>query len=711
MRDDALEIAATASPAAALNRFLESENEVLRCAAVRALPAVIENESALRTALSAFLLDPDPDVRSDAMEALSRIATADDIESIVQSLESDPVREVKLAAIEALRRLKTTDTADLLRALARSRSDDRVTWEDELGDWEDWLDIQIAAIAALGDMGATEAIDDMMAARNDEFGQNLDVQVFDALGRMGADGVHQLLTVIQTEGGTAGRRAAETLMRLAPEALEPHIDRLLASANPQLRVLALKALSPDDPRTLKCVTEDTDAAVRLAALCRIAPGRPELVVQSLFDQDPSVQAAALDRLQPPLAPELSEMLADNMLAWLDTAASVLMTAAARQLSVIAPDRAEGPLLALIRDADRPLDARIAAVSSLEAIEPAIPIDTLGAILSNPAQQVRAAVLVVLANRARSGDTDAQNMIAEAIAGTFLAAEDADRLSPADTEAHDAAMPKGEDGGRRRIRITPEGEIVDANDDREEEATQSTLDAILKDHSVEQDAAEDTPEESAPKRRKRRAVEGPDEISDALSLEAIRCSQALVAEPIQAALLERACNGNDELRRSAWKTLADSCNAVEPDAELCAAATATARDPDPVVRMAVFRIRTARQDNPQIIGDALQDDDALIRAAAVEFLPPNQAIDQLSDMVLAVRRAALKRVVLADDPDLMEAATERLVHVERSDTLCELMSASTLASAKAASMLSKGSLPPRKALVLLTAFAGDERGFR
>ena len=219
MRQEAVTFADPESPLDPFRRCLDSENELLRSAAIKALPAVLDDAETLRAVLIDSLLDPDPDVRSDAMEALARVACPEDADTIRRSLEGDPVREVKLAAVGALARLRDRASVDLLRALVSSRSEDRVAWEDEAGDWEDWLDVQVAAIAALGEMGVAEAIEGLLAARKDEFGQALDVQVFDALGRIGEEGLDRLLAVIRSEDGLARQRAADALGRVSPETM------------------------------------------------------------------------------------------------------------------------------------------------------------------------------------------------------------------------------------------------------------------------------------------------------------------------------------------------------------------------------------------------------------------------------------------------------------------------------------------------------------
>ncbi|MEM9778478.1 MAG: HEAT repeat domain-containing protein, partial [Pseudomonadota bacterium] len=173
-------------PSHALSPWLESQNEVLRCAAIRATSGLCEDVDMQRETLLTALMDPDPDVRTDAMEAFAPLARDGDAGTLLLSLSGDPVREVKLAAIAGLGGLQCPEASGLLRSLARSRAEDQVAWEDEDSDWEDWLDIQIAAIKALGQMGDASAIPDLLAARDDEYGQTLDVQVFEALSLMGA---------------------------------------------------------------------------------------------------------------------------------------------------------------------------------------------------------------------------------------------------------------------------------------------------------------------------------------------------------------------------------------------------------------------------------------------------------------------------------------------------------------------------------------------
>ncbi len=700
--------------------YLTCDNEMLRCAAVRATAGLVEDHRAqTEPALIEALMDPDPDVRADAMEGLAQIAPPDAGEIFLRSLAGDPVREVKLAAIEGLARIGARDAVPILRSLTLSRSETQVAWEDEDSDWEDWLDIQIAAIGALGRLGAGEAIGDLLTAWSDEMGQSLDVVVFDALGAMGAPGLAALMELITGGSGLSRRRAVAALLKLSPEQLRDQQDALLACADAQLRRAGLRILAPGNPQVAHFALFDPDASVRIEAL-RI---QPDLADRALTDDDPKVQAEALSLLRAPLEDTVARALPDNLLAWAQTAPPVLMKEAARALPLWAGARAEPALLALMDDTDRPLEARVEAVRALENTTPQTPTATLVACLSNPAQQVRTAVLALLARRADDADEAAIDAIARAMSSTLLEAADAviHRDEPADLR--DAATPKGEGAGPRQVRITPEGDIVEDTDPQDNGG--STLAAILGDEAVllppaQTDApdqpakdmpegkavieAEETPEESQGKRRKRRPVEGPDDIAEALSREAMQTGAGVRAAPIMAALLAQTITPDETRRRLAWTGLARHFDRQETDEAAVDAARAACTDDDPVVRHAAYSLLLRAEADPAVIDAAAREEDALIRVLAVPFLSVERAIEALGDPALKVRNSALTRVLEAGTPADVNTAVARALAAERSDTLGALVARSTQARAQTLVCLAGSDLPQRAALILLEGLA-------
>lgn len=678
---------------------------MLRCAALQAYVRLQGDPETLRARLVEALLDPDPDLRADAMEALADLATVHDLPAIRRSLRGDPVREVKQAAIRALGRIGEARDKAMLRDLVLSRCDDRIAWEDTLGDWEEWLDVQISAIEALGQLGDAESIETLFEAHDDPHGQNLNTPVFDALGKMGPTGVSWLLAVVKTGDGLTRKRAADALAALAPDLLIDHLDTLLDEDDPALRHHAVKVLAATDKRLWVLATEDEDADVRRAALRRAAPGQPGMAFQCLKDNNAEVQADALDLLTPPADPQEAEALAENICLWTTMGKPALLSAAARNLGRFAPDRAEELLAALAQEAGKPLDARVTAARALANMSPPAPTELFLSLLSNPAQQVRLAA--VLALRDRPGDKAAQKALADAVTFSLLGEDEAVLSYDPGSQARDAAAPKDGNTTATHVRITPDGDIVDA--DAPLTAGASTLSSILTDAAgtpQTAELAEDTPEESAPKRKKRRAVEGPDEIARSLALDVLRSCADVAGAQMSEGILHHLTAPDTALRATAW--VAASVRARE---DACARAlfadTAheTLQDTDPMIQFRAFEILDFGHDSEAIRSQALAASDTLTRAEAVHRLPASEAICHLVDASKRVRDAALDTLLREPTEDLILQAVEVLGAGKHADTLSSLLSRSDVARDRVLSDLGTGALNDQQAYVLLRALAG------
>ncbi len=700
-----------------LGHWLTLDNEVLRSTAYRALPACGTSPETCRQLYLDALMDPDPDIRSDAMEALVCRARPEDAEVIRQSLLGDPVREVKLAAMRLLSDLGDQGSIPILRALVLSRHEPDVAWEDELGDWDDWLDVQIEAIAALGRIGAVEAIEDFFAARDDEYGQTLDGPVFEALTKLGLEGASWLLAVVKTERGLSRKRAAEALERSDAEALRDHLPVLVEAEDPALRHIAIAHLPGDDATLRAMVRDDPEPGVRAAALRRASECDAEVARAGLSDPDDLVKVVALECLEAPFDPEFAAVLADNLLAWVSARGTSLAKAATLHLPSVAPDRAADALLGLVHSAERPLDLRVCAVRALEELPGPVSTDAIVDLLANPATQIRCAALTLLKARAVAGEAEAMEALAAAIRADLFSA-DAVRAAHGPEADVDVAMSKAEGSARPRIRITQEGDIVEVDDAEEKSSAApgaSTMDAILAHGSVlsrpavdedeqasepEADLAEDTPEESPARRKRRRAVEGSDDVAGSLSYEALRIGGDVESEAVRAALLQRLKDPDQQTRRLAWEVFGGTGTALN-SGEVLAAALA---DEDPVVRLVAFQcaVSEGALDTSRLEA-ALADPDALLRAQAVATLAPERALAHLSDAAGAVRGAALERL-MASTKHLKQEAVDALLSAERVDTLSVLLSKAADARVLVLKKLTVPDLPPRKALVLLDALA-------
>jgi len=657
----------------------------------------------LPDALIAALDDPDPDVRSDAMQLFAEIACPEDVRIIVGSLTGDPVREVKLEAIRALVRLRVTDGLDILRALAADRCEDRVVWEDDQGDWDDWLDIQVAAIEALGDLGDTGAVEILTGVLHDEFGQTLDRPVFAAFRALGDIGIARLVDHLEDTSALRRRRAATELAKAEAGTLEKHLDRLLSSPDPEVRQSALAALAPEDRRSQAMARFDPDPEVRRMALLRAARAHSGLAVASLSDDAEAVRATALSCLSDAERASLTDDLVPQLCAWTRYAGSELAGASSRELALLAPRFAGSHLLEVARSDERPLGARVAAVRACEGLELSAHHGELRDLLANPVRQLRTAALNVLRARMRAGDAFAADLIARAIGGTLLG-DDEGRQEVLSERGNEAASPKGEGGGERRIRISPDGEILelDAPPDQATQKGKSTIDEIQSGNLP----AGDGPEETGVRRGRRHPVEGPDRYADDLSIVAISFAGDLDLPEIRGALVSRLEDPNDAVRTAAWNALVRRSVDLAAIEGFDVLAHAAAGDRDVRVRLSAFCcLERLGSVGATLIHRALTDVDGLVRAWAVARAEPDCAAPFVNDLHKAVRDAAAKRLSTEGAPGQYGQAIRTAINEERAAPLQALIGEDGTGLTYLAEALEAVDLTPRRIRTVLDALSG------
>ena len=275
-------------------RVLREGDGAQRCFAVRALGRIGARD-ALQPLISATQ-DPDEDVRCEAVDALGRLGGAGAVAALLDSLRLDPCGDAKRQSVLALEQLGAEQAVPLLRDLVRGRGDE-VVWDEMaiLDGWDDWLDVQVAAIRALASFRAQEAVPDIMAALLDEEAQDLSDVATRALAALGASGA-QALGRLLDGGEPRHRRAAARALReqRSAEALEV-LARHLADRDPDVRETALVALAQHDRREprLTRFLADEEPRLRAKAVALIGPCHPRHVARLLDDPDDEAQVAAV----------------------------------------------------------------------------------------------------------------------------------------------------------------------------------------------------------------------------------------------------------------------------------------------------------------------------------------------------------------------------------------------------------------------------------
>lgn len=674
---------------------IQSDNEVIRCAAVRALGRNGSDDPRSREVLLGLLHDPDPDVRSDAIEVLAPLIQPEDAAVVLESLIGDPVREVKLAAIQMLVELQDQSCIPQLRALVLSKCEDSVAWEDEIADWDDWLDVQIASINALGTLGVADSLDDLLAALDDEMGQTLDIPVFRALAQMGKQGVIWLVAWVDAGKGLARKRAADALAGADPALLRDHLDRLLAADDAALRLLGLSLLSVDAPQAEDITLRDASEQLRCAALRQFSHARPDWVIAALADPSEAVQATALKLLPLPLPEHLQGMLIDNMLAWLKTGSVVLASVAANLLPKIAAARAVDPLSALAFDGDRAIEARIAAIRSLGGHRDPAVTGILQDLLSDRSQQLRLVALHEIKSRAQSGDRSALTCLVQAVDGSLLDEDDA--VQPLEAEAAaDVGMQKEEATGN--LRISEDGEILRDSNGDVTDAGSSTLASL----QIATPAFEAKSSSNKPKSKRRRvAIEGPDAVAEDLSCVAMDAAAGLVSLRVANAVLSQINAPQDRVRIAAWRALTSEFSTC---LEAAQAAPMALCDAQPEVRRHALAVLIGTGQIDKFIQQALEDSDTLVRADAVAQLRGKRLLDFVTDPAVAVRHAALFVVLNSDDAELSAQAIALVFDSARVDTIAWGLQRSALMHSEALRRLTDDAASGRDHFVILDALA-------
>ncbi len=415
--------------------------DVHRCLAAQALGRIGGPSAA--GPLTEALLDEDGDVRTDAAEALSKLADSRAGKQLFENLLGDPCTEVKLAAIETLAKLQNKAVVPWLRRIVKGR-DKEIAWdEDEFYDsgWDDWVDVQIKAVQALATLNACEAVPDIVDAMREEDAQDMTEAAFKALAQMGKPGIDALTSFLDEETERPRRRAAAALAACDDGYATEPLSRAFADPSPSVRMAAMRALAARAPADNRLVAlfDDSDEAVRAEAVRLLGGHHPGRLPMLLADESIAVQIAALAEMEE--FPDDGTLLHDMRVRMTD-GPPALAAVVARTLGAKAPEQALSDLTALLGDTKRPIEVRLGALQGLAASGGKAAVQALADVMDDDARPLRLEAMSALARIARAGSAwpnVAGNALLLALS-TETKAEDADE-QPAAVQSEKSAEPE------------------------------------------------------------------------------------------------------------------------------------------------------------------------------------------------------------------------------------------------------------------------------
>jgi len=467
-----------------LGGILSGGIDVHRCNAAKALGRIGGDASV--QPLVAALLDEDEDVRTDAAHALLELADPRAGQQLYENLLGDPCTEVKLAAIGTLAKLQDKRVIPLLRRLVRER-DSEIVWDEreffESG-WDDWVEVQMIAISALAEMGAAEAVPDIVAAIRDEEAQDITETAFKALVRMGATGIGALADFLNEKTTRPRRRAAAVLAASELEEVQEYLPLVFSDDSPEVRMAALRARAGAFPADvwLVAMLNDPSADIR-AETVGLATGLLFSELWALIDDpSPNVQAAVIQAVSKSEDMPTSKEILGKLGEKLHSRSAQVSGAAGYALAILAPEFAMKELISTLGNKDLPVKTRLGALNALKEISDDEVVAAIVPLIADEQRQVRFAAIAALADLA-TADAIWPNLAGDTLLATLSDADDseADDEAPVETAepADEAEEETSEDEMENASETTGPAEADPLSDDS---FPTSTIASILEDPS-------------------------------------------------------------------------------------------------------------------------------------------------------------------------------------------------------------------------------------
>ena len=448
-----------------LAQVLRQGSEPEQCLAAQALGASSESFDVLSDAL----MDPDPDVRFDVAEALATLGDKRAIPGLMDNLRDDPVGEIKVAYIKALARLGARDAAPMLASLVVGRSEAAgVCWDDEYSEWDDWLDVQIAAIEALATVGSASQVDMIKTAMTDPEGQDLWAMGSRTLARLGDAGCEALADLVETAPPLARQRIAASLTDADSDTGRRLLAQLCQDASTQVRIASLQSAAASGAIDL-CLAGIRDVApdVREVAVGIVAAADTSAAAALLDDVSQAVRIAAYNAIAASGRSQAGLGICGRLERGLRREKTELLAAMVPALAAAEPDAAEDVLEDIANHRATDPAVRRVTLRALSDLETKNVVSILAEAAGDKRQDLRLEAIAGLGrivSRRGPMAPQAQSVLSSAIDGALVEVPEGwepdakdNVLSLPPRKGRQAA---GEDGDAR-IRIDREGNIVPA----------------------------------------------------------------------------------------------------------------------------------------------------------------------------------------------------------------------------------------------------------
>lgn len=415
-----------------LQSFLTMEDGAENHLALSALSKIDQQQA--HEIIISQLRSPDPDLRCDVGEILAKITNEKSIDPLIENLIQDPCGEAKAIYVLALQQLNAIKAINLLCTLVKGRGEDEgIVWEDDASGWDDWLDVQIAAINALGQICDEEhsgaAVIAMIEALEDDEGQELWSVASCALARLGVHGISALEKLTNIVSSLNRKRIGKAL---AQANCAKSADLLLRLTNDQETLVRMAAFESAISRSLQHIYKtglsDNEPEIRVLILNAYQNPSKQILLNALNDNAPIVQIAACELIAKSSSQHVKSL--KNQLGLIKRGKKMLRKGPANVLSalikagtIIEPEET-GELVADIANhlaSER--EVRLASLRAVASLKIAKSVSILTIALADERQDIRLAAIAALGEISKGNDKVAKEatlVLVQAISGELVA---------------------------------------------------------------------------------------------------------------------------------------------------------------------------------------------------------------------------------------------------------------------------------------------------
>jgi len=673
---------------------LEHGIDIHRCVAATAIAQL--KQPGATTALTKALLDEDEDVRVDVIDGLVKLKDTDSAKSVMENLLGDPIPEVKTAAMELLSDLNYQPVVPVLLKLAAGDFEDINLDQNEFfaSGWDDTLVLQGQAIRALGKMSVAEAVEPIVNALNDEYGQDIAHIAIPALVKIKHKGLAALEGLMKEGDAQLRRRICESLELNTGDQSDKMIATCLKDKDGSVRLAALeKYIEADlDDKRISVFYDDEDAEIRQLVVESIGARVPAKINQMLSDPSPSVRQAAFRAIAGEPEKFEKEGFSEVVRKAIAGVPEVAGDAAIAWAVLIGEPSADS-LGNALQNAKQPLGFRMGLIEALTLLDDA-GFPYLAEAAGDQNRQVRVSALTALAEISK--ETSWPNNASE----TLLAALSGDLVAPPDeTEEDETAeltqeRPESDEpqesqepivekqavstleqmmskGIQTEAKDEPDAEEeeveLDEEDDRFIEISKMramkkgkvSLDVKVAPHQdVRQFSARllgDFIEKGVPESLVAALKNGDDELKQSCldSLSVIGKEQGKLKKSFYKSIVTETENADRGIRMASTRCLGfiTGDDVSERLKEICS-------DKDVHVRLEAFRALAGRKDQTQTMVDALRDEYSGVRTVAIKALgAAHQSMEELIEVSLKYDGMHLGDVVSVLKPWNTQQAAE------------------------------------------------------